>query len=122
MSEYLVPGSRLAAASGGVTVSTVYSAAYYTEIHRMIIANVDASAHAFTVYHTELTDGAGTAMYTTTRALFYQSRISANATLQIDSQHIGGGISMAPGERIGFFCDNTAACNLFLYGTTRAAR
>lgn len=122
MSEFLVPGSKLGQLLGGVVTQTVYSASYYTEIHRVVVANLENTAHSFTLFHTSLTAGAGTALYTTPAALYYNQSIAAKTTFVLDSPHIGAGISMAPGDRIGFDTDNTSGATVTLYGTTRAAR
>lgn len=117
-----VPGALLSQTASSPSASNAYSAAYYTEINLMMITNTTVSARSFQLFHSQLTAGAGTALYTTTNALFYDYSLAAKDVFRFQSQHLGSGIMMKPGDRIGFQGDNTAGVVLHLYGTVRAAR
>ena len=114
----LAPGSLLAQVQTTAGPSLAYSAAYQTEITRIVVASVIASNDKFSLYH----DDTGR-NYSATTALFLNNIISGAQTIQpVISYFDGGGISVKAGGTLGVSSSGTGAITISIYGVTRPGR
>ena len=107
-------GSQLAQTRPTDTnAATAYTAALRSEITRMVIANVTASAATYSICH----DDDGTT-YDATTALFWEVSIPAHTTDMVDFGGIGGGVMVSPTGSIGVQSGTASAITYSFYGVT----
>ena len=112
--DMYVPGEKIAQiqqAEGSANLA--YSATQNVEINRLVICNL-TSTHSYAIYHSS---GEG---FSRGNALFYYREILPNDTHVLDSEHVGSGIQLSPGDRLGVAC--SADATFTFYGTSRASR
>ena len=114
----LVPASQIAQVEPVTTGAVVaYSANLHTEITKIIVANTSNTSRTFRIFHDD--DGAN---YSTNCALFYDVYIAPNASIFMDTDARGGGISVSRNGTIGARSPATAVLTFSIYGITQEVR
>ena len=114
----LAPGSLLAQVQTTAGPSLAYSAAYQTEITRIVVASVISTNDKFSLYHDD-----GGRNYSSINALFVNNIISSGQTIHpVISYFDGGGLSVKSGGTIGASSSSTGAITISIYGVTRPGR
>ena len=109
-----VPGEKIIQRThDAVSAVQVYSATFHVELNTIFICN-HTSSQSFSIYHTSGED------FSAGNALFLNREIFPNDTILIQSDHIGSGIQLVPGDKVGIGCSSDATFTF--YGIARASR